>query len=306
MRLNLKAAPALAVLALVMLASGAARSQTTADQVVDNETLKAFVEGAKAEIEAITDINEGAKLRDRLRTEGPGSPDRCSSSSFSRAGNRSSTGTIARRRARICSASRTNAEPRSSRNSSRPLPEAEVSSNTTTGAEDGIRGRIHLRDHRKTIRAGRRLLAGRLPCPNPDRRPAEARRHRIAGRGPRDTHHLRRGSGQGVPRSRPVRRLQRPHRDQKRLPGGRRGLEIRLHLFVGRQWRGRHPVSRNRAVSRRQAHGHDEDGRLWGEVRRGADRRCAARGSEVLASITTTTQPSRETRTPVPRSSVTR
>ena len=71
MRLNLKAAPALAVLALVMLASGAARAQTTADQVVDNETLKAFVEGAKAEIEAITDVNEGAKLRDRLRTEGP-------------------------------------------------------------------------------------------------------------------------------------------------------------------------------------------------------------------------------------------
>ena len=71
MRLNLKAAPALAVLALVMLASGAAKAQTTADQVVDNETLKAFVEGAKAEIEAITDINEGAKLRDRLRTEGP-------------------------------------------------------------------------------------------------------------------------------------------------------------------------------------------------------------------------------------------
>ncbi len=70
MRLNLKA-PALAALALVMLASGAAKAQTTADQVVDNETLKAFVEGAKAEIEAITDVNEGAKLRDRLRTEGP-------------------------------------------------------------------------------------------------------------------------------------------------------------------------------------------------------------------------------------------
>ncbi|MYJ77337.1 MAG: hypothetical protein F4047_04100 [Caldilineaceae bacterium SB0670_bin_27] len=70
MRLNLKAAPVLAVLALVMLASGAAKAQTTADQVVDNETLKAFVEGAKAEIEAITDVNEGAKLRDRLRTEG--------------------------------------------------------------------------------------------------------------------------------------------------------------------------------------------------------------------------------------------
>ena len=70
MRLNLKAAPALAVLALVMLASGAAKAQTTADQVVDNETLKAFVEGAKAKIEAITDVNEGGLLRERLRTEG--------------------------------------------------------------------------------------------------------------------------------------------------------------------------------------------------------------------------------------------
>ena len=71
MRLNLKVAPALAVLALVMLASGAARAQTTADQVVDNETLKAFVEGAKAEFEAITAVDEGAKLRDRLKQEGP-------------------------------------------------------------------------------------------------------------------------------------------------------------------------------------------------------------------------------------------
>ena len=70
MRLNLKAAPALAVLALVMLASGTARAQTTADQVVDNETLKAFVEGAKAEFEAITAVDEGAKLRDRLKQEG--------------------------------------------------------------------------------------------------------------------------------------------------------------------------------------------------------------------------------------------
>ena len=70
MRLNLKTVPAFAVLALILLASPAAKAQTTADQVVDNETLKAFVEGAKAEIEAITDINEGAKLRDRLRTEG--------------------------------------------------------------------------------------------------------------------------------------------------------------------------------------------------------------------------------------------
>ena len=74
MRLNLKAALALAVLALVMLASGAVWAQTTddrvtADQVVDDETLKAFVEGAAAEIAAITDVAVGGRLRDRFRTD---------------------------------------------------------------------------------------------------------------------------------------------------------------------------------------------------------------------------------------------
>ena len=58
-RPNRKGPLVLAVLALVMLASGAAGAQTaddrvTADQVVDDETLKAFVEGAAAEIAAIT------------------------------------------------------------------------------------------------------------------------------------------------------------------------------------------------------------------------------------------------------------
>ncbi len=67
---NLKAAAALAALALIALTGGAAGAQTTAAQVRDDETLKAFVEGAKARIEAITDMNEGAKLRERLRTEG--------------------------------------------------------------------------------------------------------------------------------------------------------------------------------------------------------------------------------------------
>ena len=70
MRLNFRAASALAVLTLVMLASGSAGAEPTAAQVTDDETLMAFVEGAKAEIEAITDMNEGAKLRERLRTEG--------------------------------------------------------------------------------------------------------------------------------------------------------------------------------------------------------------------------------------------
>ena len=70
MRPNLKAAPVLAVAALVMLANAAAGAEPTAAQVRDDETLKAFVEGAKAHIEAITDMNEGAKLREKLKTEG--------------------------------------------------------------------------------------------------------------------------------------------------------------------------------------------------------------------------------------------
>ena len=70
MRLRRKAAMAVAALVSVMLASGSAGAETTAAQVKDDASLKAFVEGAKAQIEAITDMNEGAKLRERLRTEG--------------------------------------------------------------------------------------------------------------------------------------------------------------------------------------------------------------------------------------------
>ena len=70
MRLNLNGTSFLAVLALIISASGAAGAQVTAAQVTDAEALKAFVEGAKARIEAITDVNEGAKLREGLKTEG--------------------------------------------------------------------------------------------------------------------------------------------------------------------------------------------------------------------------------------------
>ena len=70
MRLNLNAAPALAVVALVTLSSGVARAQMTAAEVTDPESLKAFVLGAKAHIEAITDMNEGARLREGLKAEG--------------------------------------------------------------------------------------------------------------------------------------------------------------------------------------------------------------------------------------------
>ena len=68
--LNRKGALALAVLAPLMVASEAAEARTTAAQVRDDATLEAFVLGAKAEIEAITDVNVGARLRERLRTEG--------------------------------------------------------------------------------------------------------------------------------------------------------------------------------------------------------------------------------------------
>ncbi len=44
--------------------------EVTAAQVTDAESLEAFVLGAKARIEAITDMNEGAKLREGLKTEG--------------------------------------------------------------------------------------------------------------------------------------------------------------------------------------------------------------------------------------------
>ena len=57
MRLNQMAAPALAVLALVMVASGPARAEVTAAQVTDPESLKAFVERAKTHIEAIADAD---------------------------------------------------------------------------------------------------------------------------------------------------------------------------------------------------------------------------------------------------------
>ena len=70
MELNRKRALALAALALVMLGSGAAEATTTASHVKNDASLKAFVLGASAEIEAITDINEGARLRERLRTAG--------------------------------------------------------------------------------------------------------------------------------------------------------------------------------------------------------------------------------------------
>ena len=60
----------LAVLVLAVLAGTAAHARTTAGQVTGRDSLKAFVDGAKEYIEGITDVNEGARLRERLRLEG--------------------------------------------------------------------------------------------------------------------------------------------------------------------------------------------------------------------------------------------
>ena len=67
---NRRGALALAVLAWVVSASGSAAARTTASDVKDDGSLRDFVLWAKAEFESITDINEGARLRERLRTEG--------------------------------------------------------------------------------------------------------------------------------------------------------------------------------------------------------------------------------------------
>ena len=71
MRLKRKAAATLGAAALIMLTSAAAGAHTTAAQVRDDETLKAFVEAAKVHLEAITDLSEISRFREeKLRTQG--------------------------------------------------------------------------------------------------------------------------------------------------------------------------------------------------------------------------------------------
>ena len=60
---------AAAILALGIFAGPAAQARTTAADVTDPASLKAFVEDAKAEIEAITNPNEGSSLWDRFKTD---------------------------------------------------------------------------------------------------------------------------------------------------------------------------------------------------------------------------------------------
>ena len=55
---------------MTLFASGAIDARTTAEDVVDGESLKGFVETAKAYLEGITDLNEVARLRETFSTEG--------------------------------------------------------------------------------------------------------------------------------------------------------------------------------------------------------------------------------------------
>ena len=240
MRLSIEAAPAFAALAFFLLASGAAEARTTADQVVDDATLKAFVDGGgggnrgdhghQRRSKAQGEAENGGRLEGRIDVPHPVSQER---------------GPVHPRERPLGGKTRTCATSWDD-NGFRVVEELLAAAARGGGFvryHDGepktaYAVEIHLRDHRKTICACRRLLAGRLPCPDPYRGSAQTRRHRIAGRGPRDPNRLRRGSGAGVPRRRPVRRLQRPRRGQKRLPGRRRRLEIGLRLLVGRErWR---------------------------------------------------------------------
>ena len=71
MRANLTVPAVIAVLTVVLLVVGGnAWAATTAAQVKDDESLKAFVEGVKSEIEVITDPNRVAGLTSKLRSEG--------------------------------------------------------------------------------------------------------------------------------------------------------------------------------------------------------------------------------------------
>ncbi|MCY4603538.1 MAG: hypothetical protein OXE49_04840, partial [Gemmatimonadetes bacterium] len=65
---------AVLILGLVSLSPATAqdpeRPKVTASEVVDRETLKAFVEGGKEYLEGIRTLTETAKLRDIFRAEG--------------------------------------------------------------------------------------------------------------------------------------------------------------------------------------------------------------------------------------------
>ena len=252
MRLNVRAASALAVVALVMLASGAAGAAPTAAQVNDDASLKAFVEGAKAEIEAITDMNEGARLRERLRTEG----DWKAGSMFLVIFLMSGEPFIHGNDRTAESKNLLGVEDERGTKVVEELFAAAAGGGGFVEYQDGGPKTAYAVEYTSGITARRFVLVG--------------------------------GYSQDVSDV-PILTTDLPKpavvasqvKDRETLITFVE--EVKLHLPVGREWRGRYPVSRIGAVSRRQAHGHGEN-RLPGDQNRGGvDRRCAARGSEVPA-----------------------
>ena len=173
--------------------------------------------GPRREIEAITDVNEGARLRERLRTEG----DWKSGSMFliiflptgepfihgndQTAESKNLLGVVDDNGLKVveellAAAARGGGFVK--------YHDGEPKTAYAVTYTSGITGRgfVLVGGYSQDVSHVPLLIAD-LPL---------AGRHRIAGREPRDTHHLRRGSGQGVPPRRPVRRLPRPYRDQKR------------------------------------------------------------------------------------------
>ena len=283
---NLKA-PALAVLALVMLASGAAKAQTTADQVVDNETLKAFVEGAKAEIEAITDVNEGAKLRDRLRTEGRWK----SGSMFLIIFLKSGEPFIHGNDREAESKNLIGVEDDNGLKVVEALLAAAAGGGGFVEYYDGELKTAYAVEYTSGITARQFVLVGgysqdvsHVPIQVADHLPKPAvTASQVVDRETLITF---------VEEAAKVYREAVESEGYSALTGIRNAFRVEggdwksgsIYLWVV-SGAGHHPVSRNRAVPRRQGNRPDEDGHQRGAVRRGADRRCAARGSEVLGVL---------------------
>ena len=307
MRLKRKAAATLGAAALIMSTSAAAGAQTTAAQVNDDESLKAFVEAAKVHLEAITDLSEISRFREeKLRTQGDWKSGPMFIIIFFKSGepifhgndraaeNKNLLGVEDDRGTRVVEELlEAAAGAAGSSDTTTGSRRRHTLSNTSPGSpQHDSWWSAATRRTSPMSRAESRIC--RSP-PSPHRRSWTARHSSPSSR-----------SGQVVPQGHDVRRLQRSPRARECLPPRRRGLEIGLHLPVGREWWGRHPVSRIGAVSRRQAHGHDEDGLQRCGDRQGADRRRTPRGPEVPAVPLRQPRPSRETRRPVRRSSATR
>ena len=215
MRGRLQVAPAIA--AMLVFASGAADARTTAAEVVDRESLRGFVETAKSHLEGITDLNEIARLRVTLRSEGEWkSGDMFLMITFT-------NGDVFIHGDDPAAESRnlTGVEDDNGVKVVEKLLEGAGEGGGFVGirgrrAEDRLCRRVHLGTDGEDARRGGRILPGRVRRPSHDRRLAPAHGHRIGSRGPGHADQLRRGGGKGLPGRRDVGRLQRPREREER------------------------------------------------------------------------------------------